>query len=385
VPLEGEQDVDDGPVIGLVAPLPPQVGGVAGVAEWLLTHEKAIGCHYSTFDLWRPASGESGGRLRAGSILQQLRLLGRFLRWVPRAPQLIHYHASATPTGLTRDLVYLLVLQGAGHRTIAHVHVVHPASRFWRRAIRLLGRLTVERVAVSDWSARVLAASGVPARAILNPIRIKPATVQKREKRPVTKILFVGSYGRGKGTPQLLQALASVRESGVEMDLRIVGKEMHRGEEKYLRELVEDLALGDVVEFAGVLSAVELPDVYLAADLFCLPSLDEGLPLAILEAMAFGLPVVSTRVAAIPEVVKDEETGLIVEPGDVQGLAAALTRLAGDGEGSRRMGRLGSEWILERAGAASITAAWRQTYSEFAPGGSMLTRRGVPGDQLEGR
>ena len=79
--------------VGLVAPLPPQVGGVAGFAEWLLAREQEIGCRFDAFDLWRPATGEVGGRMSLDAVGIQARLLPRFLRWSRKAPE-----SSTTPS-----------------------------------------------------------------------------------------------------------------------------------------------------------------------------------------------------------------------------------------------------------------------------------------------
>ena len=111
-----------GPTIGLVAPLPPQIGGVASVADWLLTHSSEIGCTYEPFDLRRPPGAGTGGRLTGAAVLEQLRLLARFVRWLPRSPKVVHICISCTPTGLPRDTLYVLLLAAARRRTIAHVH-----------------------------------------------------------------------------------------------------------------------------------------------------------------------------------------------------------------------------------------------------------------------
>lgn len=66
--------------VGLVAPLPPQVGGVTSIAEWLLARQDLIGCCYQPFDLFRPANGGAGGRLRSSSVLRQIVLMLHFFR-----------------------------------------------------------------------------------------------------------------------------------------------------------------------------------------------------------------------------------------------------------------------------------------------------------------
>jgi glycosyltransferase involved in cell wall biosynthesis len=353
--------------IGLVAPLPPQVGGIASVVEWLLEHEAEIGCTYRTFDLWRPPEEESGGRLRLRSTVRQARLLPRFLRWLSTAPSLVHYSVSAgTTTGLVRDLAYLALLRARGRKTIAHVHVVAEDSALWRRSMRLAARLTVERVASSAFGAAALRRVGVSARAIQNPIRLEPRQEPPKRSTAGFRILFVGSYGEHKGCPELLDALAEVRSSGVEATLTLVGKEMHEGEEALLRRHMDALGLDAAVIFAGVASREVLGSFYAASDVFCLPSRAEGLPMALLEAMAFALPVVATPVGAIPDVVVSGETGLLVEPGSAGDLAHAILTLAADPPLRQRMGEAGRERALRIAGPDLIAEQWRRLYDEHA-------------------
>jgi glycosyltransferase involved in cell wall biosynthesis len=157
------------------------------------------------------------------------------------------------------------------------------------------------------------------------------------ERPPV--VLSVARQYRRKDTRSLLEAFARLRESHPEARLRIVGggPDLPR-----IRARARELGLGDRVTFLG-----EVPDdgavrrEYLAADLFCLPSLQEGFGIAFLEAMAAGLPVVATRAAAVPEVVPDGEVGLLVPPRDPDALAAALARLLDDEPLRRRLGEAG--------------------------------------------
>ena len=93
--------------------------------------------------------------------------------------------------------------------------------------------------------------------------------------------------------------------------------------------------------FAGAAGSHQLRDLYARADVFCLPSFGEGVPIVLMEAMAMRLPVVTTHIAGIPELVDHDVSGLLLPPGRVDALAAALTRLAADPELRARMGEAG--------------------------------------------
>src|SRR5581483_5428280 len=114
------------------------------------------------------------------------------------------------------------------------------------------------------------------------------------------------------------------------------------GERAELVRLAQDLGLGERVEFVGpVYDYQDLLAYYRAADLFVLPSLQEGFPRVIYEAMTQGLPVIATAVGGIPEVVVEGESGLLVPPGSESALAQAIDRLLSDGELRRRVIRGG--------------------------------------------
>jgi len=138
-----------------------------------------------------------------------------------------------------------------------------------------------------------------------------------------------------KGLQHLITALAQLPDSlRKRVRLRLYGGGAYEGE---LRRRVKEADLNEQVEFAGLVSYEEVPNCLRQADVFVLPSLQEGLPLSLLEAMASGLPVVATAVGGIPDVVKDGENGLLVPPADPQRLSGALVRLLADSDLRGRM------------------------------------------------
>ncbi len=146
-------------------------------------------------------------------------------------------------------------------------------------------------------------------------------------------ILSIGRLVEKKGFPILLRAAAMLRREGIDFRLRIIGT---GPEEADLRRLAAGLALEDCVQFDGALAHEELIPLFRTADLFALASIvasdgdRDGLPNVLLEALAMGVPAVSTRVSAIPELIEHEETGLLANPGDPTDLAAQMERLLFD-------------------------------------------------------
>jgi glycosyltransferase involved in cell wall biosynthesis len=107
-----------------------------------------------------------------------------------------------------------------------------------------------------------------------------------------------------------------------------------------------------------------MPEVYASIDIFALPSLNEGLPMTVLEAMAASRPVIATRVGAIPKVIEDGKTGLLVNPGDPAGLRDAIARLLGDADLCRRMAAQAHEWVARHFTADAMTRQYHLMYEE---------------------
>ncbi|PSP90518.1 glycosyltransferase family 1 protein [Halobacteriales archaeon QS_4_69_34] len=174
----------------------------------------------------------------------------------------------------------------------------------------------------------------------------------------VPHVAFVSTLSERKGVPELLAAAEELLDSGMEFRLSIAGKGT-------FSPRVEAFAAahGDV-EYLGFVSEAEKQELLGAASIFVLPSHAEGLPIALLEAMAAGNAVVSTTAGAIPEVV--DEGGLLVAPGDATELAAALAELIDDPERAAAMGRHNRRLAGERYAWSTATAALLDTYEHHA-------------------
>jgi glycosyltransferase involved in cell wall biosynthesis len=156
--------------------------------------------------------------------------------------------------------------------------------------------------------------------------------------------VLVGTVGRldpQKGHPYLIRAVPAVLRHFPETYFLLVG----RGDrEPPLRRLAGSLGVENRVLFTGFRN--DIPDLLHALDIFLLPSLYEGLPLALIEAGAASLPVVATSVAGVSELMRDGDTGILVRPGDPGEIAGALVRMLGNRELARKMGERLRERIV---------------------------------------
>jgi glycosyltransferase involved in cell wall biosynthesis len=171
----------------------------------------------------------------------------------------------------------------------------------------------------------------------------------KRDDKDITiSLLFVGRIVPLKGIHILILAVEEIIK---QIDLRvwIVGPSYgpnYNGYEFMLKKMLERKHLRDTIIFTGNISEREvLQDYYLRADCFVLPSLTEGTPKAVLEAMSFGLPVIATRIGGLPNVVRDGIDGVLVTPGSKDELVNAIVRLSMNRHLRTTMGASGREHV----------------------------------------
>jgi glycosyltransferase involved in cell wall biosynthesis len=233
-----------------------------------------------------------------------------------------------------------------------------------------LDRLALKRfnavAAVSDAVARRLLGAGVSARkieTIANGIDGEPFECAQ----PLPALAFGGHKVVGmvarldiqKGFEYLLRAVRELRVAFRDLKVVIVGEGPDR---KAIEDMIQEYGLQSNVVLAGQQS--NMPGVYSALDVLVLPSLNEGLPMTILEAMAASKPVIATRVGAIPSVIQHGETGLLVDPGDAEGLRDALARLLSQPNLCRRIGGAAHDWVSRNYTSEIMVLKYRHMYEE---------------------
>jgi len=234
----------------------------------------------------------------------------------------------------------------------------------WRRGLkaryvvdRVAGRFVDQYIAVSEANRRYLVEEkGLPRHKVVvihngsdlrrfNPHHRAPAGMRESlgfgAADPVLGV--IGRLEPQKGHRVLLDALPAVRAQFPRVRLVCVGEGALRAD---LEQRVAALGLGDAVRFVG--QQANVADWLALADVTVLPSFFEGLPLAAIESLAAGRPMVASAVDGTPEVVVDGATGLTVPPGDAPELARALCRLLGDPWLREKLALAGRDWVLER-------------------------------------
>jgi glycosyltransferase involved in cell wall biosynthesis len=297
--------------------------------------------------------------------LRQCARLARLMR--ERNFRLLHTHTPRTA------LIGRLVAMWTRVPMVHHVH--SPAERDteqgWRNARNALAENFSLRgaralVAVSASLEQHLLRHGFPAaRVRCIPNGVPSGERLRREYRAGEELTLgmIALFRPRKGVEVLLEAMAKLRPQGVHVRLHAVGPFETPEYERAVLELARRLGVAEQITWAGFRSdmAAELRRM----QLFVLPSLyGEGMPMVVLEAMAAGLPVLSTRVEGIPEVVRHGTDGLLATPGDAADLAAALLRFVRGEADAAAMGDSGWQRQRERFSDRSMAAGVAGVYRE---------------------
>lgn len=240
-------------------------------------------------------------------------------------------------------------------------------NRWIRRAdtIQCISRHTRERLVEAGYPPSRL-------RMIPNAVDLARFRAERRPRAGPARVAYVGRLRQVKGVAVLVDAWHLLAPRG-EARLVIAGD----GEERpALAAQIARLSLEGSVLLAG--ERADVPAVLREADVYVQPSFQEGMPNAVLEAMAAGLPVVATRVGGNEDLVTDGDNGLLVPPGSPAELARAIRRLVDDPALARRMGER-ARARAERYGLPSVTAQLVRAYrGEPAPDGVALAAGGIP-------
>lgn len=188
----------------------------------------------------------------------------------------------------------------------------------------------------------------------VDPALFAPSSRAEKIAGDVLDIVCVGRLVSAKGQLILVRAFENLLGQGYLARLKFVGGGEDR---KQLESYVADRALNTLVEFKGALNHEQTREVLKSADLFVLASFAEGLPVALMEAMAMEIPCISTYIAGIPELIRDRVDGLLVPASSEEKLASAMKLLLDDSQLRRKLGMAGRKRVLDLHDLATNTRA----------------------------
>jgi glycosyltransferase involved in cell wall biosynthesis len=295
---------------------------------------------------------------------------------------IVHLNTSLNQRAYWRDLVYMLVARVCGARVIYQVHGGDLPRQFAGRSRIMTALLhmslslpeAIVLLAKCEFEAYRVFVPGADIRVLPNAIDFAPYAALSRENSAGDKplrLLYIGRFSYQKGTSDAVKALQLARLRGIEANLTIAGS---GPEESALHQLVERLDLGNLVTFSGPVFDEDKIKLLSAADVFLLPTYSEGLPYALLECMAAGVPPITTRVGAIPDVAFAGVHAIFVPQQNPEAIARAIELLAGNRALLAQMGVACRKRIATRYSIEYFAGEFSRLYSDVDAG-----RRGATG------
>lgn len=349
--------------IVMMGPSINSMGGVASVVNGYI--------HAGLFDRWEVVYLDThveGTKVQklATAVNALFGLLGLLLKG---EVALLHVHASER-VSFWRKFIYIMIAFVARCPVVFHLHggafMQFYADRCGRLAKWIVRFVLKESTCVialsSQWKIKLRSiAPGANVVCIFNSVSI-PAlrdSVPLQDRRPV--LLFLGRLGKGKGTYDLLEAVARILPVFPNVELLCGGD----GELEQVAARAKELGIGDNVKILGWVKGEEKQRLLDEAAVYVLPSYIEGMPMGVLEAMAAGVPVITTTVGGIPDAINPGVDGILIEPGDVNALSNAITSLLENADMRVNIGTAGRQKIVESFSAEKVVPQLEAIYRDL--------------------
>ena len=312
-----------------------------------------------------------GGRWSAGNAVRTFGDAAAVYR-AAKGHDVVHINSALAPaTTVLRAGLLALAGRLRGCQVIVHAHGGNIETWLTSRRARWLTRLAMKPAAlvVAVWTAGQAALAGAlgeqRVRLVINGVDASRFTPAEAAARVPPRILYVGLLTPRKGVLDLLEASRLLRGRGIDHELWLLGGTPDEGPEAAAPVLAA--AEGRAV-MLGTRAPEAMPEVYASADVFCLPSWWEAMPLSVLEAMASGLPVVATQVGDVARLVADGDSGWVLPTHRPDLLADALRTLIEDSAAARRMGTAGRGRVEAGFTSAATAHAISGLYAEVTGG-----------------
>ncbi len=364
------------PLPARLAPLPPdgrvrvmQFGPSLAVRGGISSVEQLICDYLPPYVSMRhiPTMEEGSAITKASVFARAVQVMRRVLESLD--PTIIHIHIASRGSTLRKVILAEMVAR-AGRPLVLHAHGSE-FDLFYRKlpaAVRRNVNRTLQRANVfitlsTQWRDFYVEECEIsPSQIVVlpNPVRV-PSEVPDRSARQIVQFLHLGRLGERKGAYDLVNAFAGLPE-GLRNRARLVMA--GDGDVEGVRKMAEPL--GSQVEVHSWINSHERDLMLERSDVFALPSRAEGVPMALLEAMANGLPSITSPVGGIPDVFRHGLDGALVTPGDVEQIRAAMARLISDDAARLAAGRA----ARERARAFDVHVYARRLadiYQRIAP------------------
>lgn len=302
--------------------------------------------------------------------------LNRMLRDALRDnPDYVYFSLMPVGIGFWRDLVFVRTLKRSSARIIYHLHNRGIRQRSGCFLNRMAYRYAFSDSVIIHLSDRLLESeiyslklrnstalaipNGIPEPAVQRPSEPgKPSETGGR-----VNVLFFSNLFPAKGMFEAVKIMKEVKDAGKEVHLFIAGEFMRSKYQRKLMKLIGGMGLRDMISVMGPKFGIEKAGLFKNSHVFLFPSYfsQECMPLVLLEAMAYGLPVISSNIGAIPEIMENGKEGYLVEPEDTEGFVTAVLDLSQNVRERETMGKAAREKFLSHFTAQSFETRLRNT------------------------
>lgn len=279
--------------------------------------------------------------------------------------ELVHIHA-AMRGSFWRKAIFSTIARLFGRPVVLHLHgsEMKPFYASQKPFAQKLIRSQLEKasnvIVLSQSWASFVGQIAPAAKITVLPNYVVVPQVQNTGGKDRINVLFLGLIGPRKGTFDLIEAFSEVHRHHPDARLIIGGN----GETERARELIGKHRLADVIELAGWVDEQGKKRLLAASSIYTLPSYNEGLPMSVLEAMAAGVVTITTRVGGIPELITDGKDGLLIEPGDINGLAESICSLIDDATRRETIAAAGQKRIADAYSDQTILPMLHNIYEQ---------------------
>ncbi len=329
------------PRVLLSGHLPPPVTGIGIYYQTLLSSSlpKRVNLRFIDTSLRRRPGSETG----KWSPLNVVSAIGDCLRFaravLTQRPEICHI---ATTYGLSflKHSICVLIARILGSKVLLHPHcslyfLYERKGKTWQWFVReVIGLCHGVAVLSKEWNTLQEIIPGCRLYYLPNAIdlqiyaRVGQEKIESEADKSCLRVLYLGHIGQEKGSFDLVCAARTVLEEDRPVVFDIVGQEQAAGDLQRLMTEIRDAGLETFIHVRAPVVGAEKIELFRSADLFVYPSYHEGMPMAIMEAMACGLPIIATRVGGVPDLICSGLTGLLVPPGQPDQLANAIRQLA---------------------------------------------------------
>jgi glycosyltransferase involved in cell wall biosynthesis len=373
----------DIPRILILGQFPPSSGGICTNLQNLLSSPIKEKYHFRIFPTGSKKYGKAG-YFEESIVQKSFRAAGAFFRFtvtlVTNRPDAAHINTSVSGYSPWRDLFFLALTKLFRVKVLFQVHggrldeFLMKRSFFSKLVILRTLRLADQIAVLSSVQKRAFEKYDIQNEIIIVPNIVDANRFSQNSKRKkpgdnldrLIVILFITPiFFKRKGVWEILEAVPQVTQSHKNVRFVFIGADQ---EESTMRSYCVQKGLQSYVEFPGRRFGQAIIDAYHNADIFLLPSYQEGFPLTILEAMAAGLPVISTPVGAIPEVIENGVNGFLIPPRDSQALAEKINLLIEHRELREKMAENNKGKVREKYDLRPVSEIFDAIYQELICG-----------------